>query len=280
MTGASTGIGRATALELADCGWQVWAGVRRAEDGASLEDEVHGRGLPGGVRALRFDVTDDDAVAAAAAQVRAAGPLHGLVNNAGVAVAGPLEFLPIEEFRRQLEINVVGQLRVTQALLPALRRGAEEDRPGRVVFVGSIAGRVAGPMAGAYHASKFAVAGLSESLRAELAPWGLRVVLVEPGMIATPIWQRGEDHADRVLARMPAAARDLYDRQVRTARGSARRAARFGRSPEAVARVIARALTEPSPRPRRLVGPDAHLLALVPLLPDRLRFAAAAARRR
>lgn len=279
LTGASTGIGRASVLELAGRGWHVWAGVRRAEDGEALEGEVRGRGLSGSVRALRFDVTDEDAVAAAAEQVRAAGPLQGLVNNAGIAVPGPLEFLPVEEFRRQLEVNVVGQLRVTQALLPALRDAAAQGRPGRIVFVGSIAGRIAGPMGGAYHASKFALAGLSESLRAELAPWGLAVVLVEPGAIATPIWQRGEERGDSLLARMPTEARELYHRQVRTARSTARRSARLGRSPEAVARVIARALVEPRPKPRRLVGPDARLLALASLLPDRLRFRAAAARR-
>lgn len=281
VTGASTGIGRATVARLVGQGASVWAGVRRQEDAATLE-AAH----PGRVTALRFDVTDEQAVAAATGQVRAAGPLHGLVNNAGVALPAPLEYMPLAEFRRQLEVNLVGQLAVTQAVLPALRAAAEaraqaehDGLPGgrdlpvspRIVMVGSIGGRIAGPMIGAYHAAKFGLAGLTGSLRAELGPSGIEVVLVEPGAIATPIWSRGTSAGDQLLAKLPAQVIARYGTQLQAARDQAARAARDGMPPEAVAEVIARALTARRPRPRYLVGRDAHLAALLTRLPDRLR---------
>lgn len=281
VTGASTGIGRATVERLVEQGMSVWAGVRREEDAATLE-AAH----PGRVTALRFDVTDEPAVAGAAAQVRAAGPLHGLVNNAGVALPAPLEYMPLAEFRRQLEINLVGQLAVTQAVLPALRAAAEAraqaDRDGvaeggamppppRIVMVGSIGGRIAGPIIGAYHAAKFGLAGLTASLRAELAPSGIEVVLVEPGAIATPIWSRGTTAGEQLLARLPAEAIARYGAQLQGARDQAARAGRDGLPPEAVAEVIAAALTARRPRPRYLVGRDARVAALLTYLPDRLR---------
>ena len=281
VTGASTGIGRATVARLVQQGASVWAGVRRQQDAAALE-AAH----PGRATALRFDVTDDRAVGEAAAQIRAAGPLHGLVNNAGVALPAPLEYMPLDEFRRQLEVNLVGQLAVTQAVLPALRAAgearaqAEQDGvPGdaalpaapRIVMVGSIGGRIAGPMIGAYHAAKFGLAGLTGSLRAELAPSGIGVVLVEPGAIATPIWSRGTSAGDQLLARLPAEALARYGRQLQAARDQAARAGRDGLPPEAVATVIATALSARRPRPRYLVGRDARVAALVTRLPDRLR---------
>ena len=281
VTGASTGIGRATVARLVQQGASVWAGVRRQQDAAALE-AAH----PGRATALRFDLTDDQAVADAADQIRAAGPLHGLVNNAGVALPAPLEYMPLDEFRRQLEVNLVGQLAVTQAVLPALRAAAEaraqaeqDGVPGdaalpaapRIVMVGSIGGRIAGPMIGAYHAAKFGLAGLTGSLRAELAPSGIGVVLVEPGTIATPIWSRGASAGDQLLARLPAEALARYGRQLQAARDQAARAGRDGLPPEAVATVIATALSARRPRPRYLVGRDARVAALVTRLPDRLR---------
>jgi NAD(P)-dependent dehydrogenase (short-subunit alcohol dehydrogenase family) len=281
VTGASTGIGRATVDTLVRQGALVWAGVRREEDAASLED-AH----PGRVTALRFDITDEQAVASAAAQVRAGGALHGLVNNAGVALPAPLEFMPLTEFRRQLEINLVGQLAVTQAVLPALRAAAEAStqaaRDGipegagkppapRIVMIGSIGDRIAGPMIGAYHAAKFGLAGLTGSLRAELAPAGIEVVLIEPGAIATPIWSRGGAAAEALLSKLPAEAMQRYAPQARAARDQAARAARDGLPPSAVAEVIARALTTSRPRPRYLVGRDARIAAALTYLPDRLR---------
>jgi NAD(P)-dependent dehydrogenase (short-subunit alcohol dehydrogenase family) len=280
VTGASSGIGRATVDTLVKQGAFVWAGVRRLEDAAALEAAHAGR-----VTALRFDVTDEQAVASAGVDVCAVGPLHGLVNNAGVALPAPLEFIPLAEFRRQLEINLVGQLAVTQAVLPALRVAAEAraqsgnhgvsggaSLPGpRIVMIGSIGDRIAGPMIGAYHASKFGLAGLTGSLRAELAPAGIDVVLVEPGAIATPIWSRGVTAADRLLRSLPAEAGRRYGTQIRAARDQAARADRDGLQPEAVADVIATALRVRRPRPRYLVGRDARIAAALTYLPDRLR---------
>ena len=268
VTGASTGIGAATVTELVGRGFRVWAGVRGETDAARLADE-HGDG----VRVLRFDVTDTDAVAAAGEQVMAAGPLHGLVNNAGVALPGPLEFLPVAALREQLEVNLLGQLAVTQAMLPALRAAA-----GRIVMVGSIGGRIAAPMLGAYHASKFGLVGLTDTLRAELAPWRIRVILIEPGAIATPIWSRGVANADALGEQMPARARELYAGQIAQARKNAARSARDGLPPAAAAAVIARALTDPRPRPRYLVGRDALAASVVARLPYRLRYRLTAAR--
>ncbi|MDP3209060.1 MAG: SDR family NAD(P)-dependent oxidoreductase, partial [Rhodoglobus sp.] len=179
VTGASTGIGRATALLLHERGFTVYAGVRRPEDGASLRAAASDRLVP-----LIIDVTDPEAIAAAAGEITRAGvALVGLVNNAGIAAAAPLEFVPLADFRHQLEVNVVGQLAVTQAMLPLLR----EDR-GRIVNITSVAGLFAGPMLGPYHASKWALEAMTDTMRMELAPWGIRVSAVEPGQIATPIW--------------------------------------------------------------------------------------------
>ena len=268
VTGASTGIGAATVAELVSRGFRVWAGVRGEDAAARLADE-HGDS----VRLLRLDVTDAAAVAAAGEQVTAAGPLHGLVNNAGVALPGPLEFLPVAAVREQLEVNLLGQLAVTQAMLPALRAAA-----GRIVMVGSIGGRIAAPMLGAYHASKFGLVGLTDTLRAELAPWHIRVILIEPGAIATPIWSRGAANADRLEGQMPAKARDLYAGQIAQARKNATRSARNGLLPAAVAAVVARALTTPRPRPRYLVGRDAQVASVIARLPYRLRYRLTAAR--
>lgn len=262
VTGASTGIGAATVAELVARDWHVWATVRRPEDAELLVDE-HGEA----VTVLTLDLTDTDAVAAAGERVCIEGPLHGLVNNAGVAVPGPLEYLPLASLREQLEVNVVAQLAMTQAVLPALR-----EATGRIVAVGSIGGRIARPTVGAYHASKFALVGLTDTLRAELAPWGIRVVLVEPGTVATPLWDRGRDSADELLAQLPTRAAERYGRQMARARKAARRAARRGRPPAAVATAIADALTVPRPRPRVLVGTDAQLGRIVTHLPARLRY--------
>jgi NAD(P)-dependent dehydrogenase (short-subunit alcohol dehydrogenase family) len=271
VTGASTGIGAATVAELVGRGFLVWAGVRGEDAAARLADE-HGEK----VRVLRLDVTDPDAVAAAGEQVKAAGPLHGLVNNAGVALPGPLEFLPIAALRDQLEVNLLGQLAVTQAVLPALR--AARDPAGRIVMVGSIGGRIAAPMLGAYHAAKFGLVGLTDTLRAELAPWHIRVILIEPGAIATPIWTRGGAAASRLVEQMPDRARHLYAAQMARARENADRSARDGLPPAAAAAVIARALTDPRPRPRYLVGRDALAASVVARLPYRLRYRLTAAR--
>src|SRR4051812_47982543 len=267
VAGGSTGIGAATTQALVADGVRVWAGVRREEDGLRLAGEHGDR-----VRVLRFDVTDSDAVAAAGERVVAAGRLGGGVWNGGVALPGPLEFLPIVALREQLEVNVLGQLRVIQAVLPAVRAGS-----GRIVVVGSIGGRIAGPLLGAYHASKFALVGLTDSLRAELAPWHIPVILVEPGAVATPIWSRGLANAAQVAAEMPSRAQEVYAAQIAHARQQAERSAERGLPPHEAAAVIVRALTARHPRPRYLVGRDALVASVVARLPFRMLYRLTAA---
>jgi NAD(P)-dependent dehydrogenase (short-subunit alcohol dehydrogenase family) len=273
VTGASTGIGRACVAELVRTGCHVWATVRTDKD----EQELR-RDHPDAVSVLRLDLTDPASVEAAGEVVRAAGALHGIVNNAGVALPGPLEHMPIDVLRRQIEINLIGQLTVTQAMMPALRLALARDLPARIVMIGSIGGRIAGPMLGAYHASKFGLVGLTDTLRAELAPFGVRVVLIEPGSIATPIWGRGTAAGDELIEGLPAEAKERYATQIATVRASAAKSAVRGSAPERVARVVAKALTARNPRPRYLVGVDAHLAAVIARLPYRLRYRLTAAR--
>jgi NAD(P)-dependent dehydrogenase (short-subunit alcohol dehydrogenase family) len=259
VTGASSGIGRATVRRLDAAGWKVFAGVRREEDAAALREEGSARLEP-----LTLDVLDPEAIAAAAERIGAEpGGLDGLVDNAGAAVAGPLEALPIEDFRRQVELNLTAQLAITQAMLPAIRAAR-----GRVVLISSMGGRVALPMTGAYHAAKFGLEGLGDSLRQELAPWGIKVVLVEPGSIDTPIWSRGEEDADRIFADAPPRLRDLYGAAVERYRQVVRDTAERGVPPEKVAAKIEHALEARRPRARYLVGLDAQVMVrLKPLLP-------------
>ena len=260
VTGASTGIGAATCRHLAGLGFGVVAGVRRDEDAALVES------WSDRIRAQRLDVTDPDQVAALETAV-AAGPepLRGLVNNAGVAVVGPVEALPVADWRAQLEVNVLGQVAVTRALLPHLI-----DTRGRIVMMSSIGGRVAGPLFGPYSASKFAVEALTDVLRQEVGPLGVRVVAVEPGAIATPIWGRGRQAGDERWAEVGPDVQRRYTRLVDAAYALAERGERDGLPPEAVAEVVGRALTSRRPRTRYLVGKDAVAQAwLSRILPDR-----------
>jgi NAD(P)-dependent dehydrogenase (short-subunit alcohol dehydrogenase family) len=263
ITGASTGIGRATALHLDAAGWRVFAGVRREEDAESLRAAGSGR-----LTALRLDVTDSEQISAAARQVGAAveeAGLDGLVNNAGVAVPGPLETLPIDDFRRQIEVNLIAQVAVTQAMLRSIRRAR-----GRIAFITSIGGLMAFPMFGAYHAAKFGLEAVGDVFRQELAPWGISVSVIEPGSIATPIWERGEKEADGVLERGPASQQRLYGSSISAYREVIKRAAARGIPPEKVAATIERALSARRPRTRYLVGADARGQALAKrVLPDR-----------
>lgn len=273
ITGASVGIGQACALRLHALGWRVFAGVRRAEDGERLAQETSPRLTP-----VLLDVTDSEAIAAAAAQVDAAlqgGGLHGLVNNAGIAVAGPLEYLPLDELRRQFEVNVIAQVAVTQAFLPALRRAT-----GRIVNMSSISGLVTTPLMGPYSASKFALEALTDAMRRELAPWGLHAAAVEPGAIATPIWERTLAASDRLLKRMPPEMDARYGRGVAAMQKGARRSAAEGAPPEAVARAVEHALSARRPRTRYLVGRDARLASLLAWLPDTWLDRLVGARRR
>jgi NAD(P)-dependent dehydrogenase (short-subunit alcohol dehydrogenase family) len=264
ITGASTGIGAACALALDRAGFRVFAGVRRAPDGERLRGRASGRLSP-----VIVDVTDEASIDAAARTVGAAvgeAGLAGLVNNAGIAVAGPLEYLPLADLRHQLDVNVVGQIAVTQAFLPLLRRAR-----GRIVNIGSISGRLATPFLGPYAASKFALEALSDALRGELRPWGLHVSLIEPGSIATPIWSKGEASGQARLLEAPAQAREKYGAAIEALLEASRRTAERGLPPDRVAAVVLHALTARVPKTRYLVGADARVQALVRLLPDRLR---------
>jgi NAD(P)-dependent dehydrogenase (short-subunit alcohol dehydrogenase family) len=266
VTGASSGIGEATVSVLIGCGFHVWATVRREVDEQRLLD-THGDR----VTVRRCDITNPDQVTALGAEV-VTGGLVGLVSNAGIAVPAPLEYLPLDHFRHQLEVNLVGQLAVVQAVLPALRRTR-----GRVVVVGSIGDRIATPMLGAYNASKFGLLGLTDSLRAELTPSGIRVLLIEPGVISTRIWQSGRVRGEELLASAPPEATRYYQPQIDRIRADADRAGDRGLPPSAVAGVIAKAMTTRNPRPRYLVGRDAQVAALIARLPDRLRYRLTAA---
>jgi NAD(P)-dependent dehydrogenase (short-subunit alcohol dehydrogenase family) len=261
VTGASSGIGRATARRLDRAGWKVFAGVRKEEDAAALRSESSPALEP-----LLLDILDPDAIAAAAERIEAEpGGLDALVDNAGAATPGPLETMPIEDFRRQVELNLTAQLAVTQAMLPAIRATR-----GRIVMISSLGGRVALPFTGAYHAAKYGLEAVGDSLRQELAPWGIRVVIVEPGSIDTPIWGRGEESADAGLAGSPR-MRELYGASIQRYRKVIRDTAERGIPPEKVAARIERALEARRPRARYLVGLDAQVQGrLMPLLPTPL----------
>jgi len=250
VTGASSGIGEACAARLARSGWRVLAGVRRPGD------------APEGTEEVVLDVTDAAHIQAAAEGV---DELHALVNNAGIAIAMPLEFVPLDELRHQLEVNLVGQVALTQAFLPALRRAR-----GRIVFVGSIAGKSALPFLGPYAASKHALEAVADSLRLELRPWGIGVSIVEPGSIKTPIWARGAAKADELLGSDPRAA-ELYGERVAAFRRVAAKRGAGGAPAEKVAEVVESALTGERPRARYLVGKDARIRAGVERLPARAR---------
>lgn len=264
VTGAGKGIGEAVTERLADLGFLVFAGIRQEADAARWR--AHGSR---NVHPLRMEVTDEASIHAAAAEIKAAlagKPLTGLVNNAGIAVAGPLEFLPIRELRRQLEVNVIGQIAVTQAMLPMLR----ESR-GRIVNIGSIAGRSALPMTGAYAASKFAMEALTDSLRVELLRSGIKVSIVEPGVIATPIWETSVRSADAILAEMPKQAFEYYGKIMNAVKERALSGGLRGLPARIVADVVVHALTAANPKTRYLVGRDAKIRLLLQRLPDRWR---------
>ena len=258
ITGASTGIGWAAANALRDQGFDVYAGVRKAEDAE--------RAREAGLRPLTIDVTDSASIAAAAEEVGAAGQLVALVNNAGVAISGPVEYVPVDEWRKQIEINLIGQIAVTQAFLPLLRAAG-----GRIVNISSIGGRLALPLAGPYAASKFALEAMSDSLRRELHGQGMHVALVEPGGVKTPIWEKGVSTANEIEAAMPAEGRERYAAITRAIRKQVELiATKTGMEPSVVADAIVHAVTSPRPRTRYLLGRDARVRwAIAKRVPDR-----------
>ena len=265
ITGASTGIGAACALHLDRLGWRVFAGVRRQADADTLKAQSSPRLTP-----ISLDVTDTVSISTAASAVAGAvgqAGLGGLVNNAGIVVPGPIEFLPLTDLRRQLEINVVGQVAVTQAFLPLIRAGR-----GRIVNMGSISGRMATPFTGAYAASKFALEALTDALRLELAPWGISVSIVEPGAVATPIWEKSARTAEAMLGSVQPEALVLYAEAIEAVKRTAANAAKRAVDPVDVARSVEHALTAARPRTRYVVGREAKFRAAMALfVPDRVR---------
>jgi NAD(P)-dependent dehydrogenase (short-subunit alcohol dehydrogenase family) len=264
ITGASTGIGMACAFHLDRIGFRVFAGIRKENDGRSLIEGSEGRITP-----LLIEVTDSASAAAAADHVaRAVGNagLSGLVNNAGIAVGGPLEFLPLPEIRKQFEVNVLGQIAVIQAFLPLLRPAR-----GRIVNMGSIAGRAAFPFIGPYSASKYALEAITDALRVELLPWGISVSIIEPGDVATPIWEKSLATAQKTRQGFSSQAVDLYGPSLEAVTIAVEKAAAAGIDPVHVACAVEHALTAVNPKTRYLVGSGVLLrVMLKKILPDRL----------
>lgn len=262
ITGASSGIGQATALHLDRLGFRVFAGVRRDADGSRLRRQASERLTP-----VLLDVTDPGSIAAARDTVQRLAPdgLAGLVNNAGIVVAAPLEVLPLDRLRQQLEVNVVGVVAVTQAFLPLVRAAR-----GRIVNVSSINGRVTVPVIGAYAASKHALEAVTDACRLELRRWGIHVVAIQPGAIRTPIWETSRAHAREIAREWNPNAAERYAGVARSIEQPGRAPGRAV-PPDRVARVVAKALTARRPRTRYAVGWDARIgLWLKRLLPDRL----------
>ncbi|HHO50058.1 MAG TPA: SDR family oxidoreductase [Deltaproteobacteria bacterium] len=263
ITGASTGIGRATALQLAAGGHRVFAGVRRPADADALRQGATGELVP-----LILDVTDPEQIHAARATVADAlgsEPLHGLINNAGIGLGGPIEHVSIEDWRTQFEVNVFGVTSVLRELLELLRAG-----PGRVINVSSVGGRVAQPFLAPYCASKFALEAISDALRIELAPWGIEVSVIEPGAIQTPIWDKARSLVTELEQRLGPAAIERYGDAIDRMSKVIDDQARVAVPPERVADAIEHALTARRPRTRYLVGSDARVGATLKwMLPDR-----------
>jgi NAD(P)-dependent dehydrogenase (short-subunit alcohol dehydrogenase family) len=260
VSGASTGIGEATVTLLAREGYRAFAGVRNESDAARL------RALHNNIRPVILDVTEAAAIERAVGDVVASGtPLLGVVSNAGIAVGGPLEHLPVAELRRQFDVNVFGAMALVQAVLPYL-----PVQRGRIVFVGSIAGRLAVPYVAPYSASKFALRALADALRVELAPVGITVALIEPGSVKTPIWKKGRDSRDRLTALLGSDARPHYYHALEAVLKQTEVEERTGIPAERVARAILHALTARKPRGHYLLG-SAKSGSIVAMLPPALR---------
>ena len=263
ITGASTGIGWATAKLLLTRGFRVFGSVRKPADADRLATELGANFIP-----LLFDVTDEAAVLAAARDVRTAlngETLTGLVNNAGIAVAGPVLELAADEFRRQLEVNVIGPIIATQAFGPLLGSDPSLKGPkGRIVMISSVAGKNGNPLTAGYAASKHAIEGLSESLRREMMPFGIDVVIIAPGAVKTPIWSKAQD------VDMSAYKNSPYFPALEKARAFTKHLSEIGLPPEKIAGAIADALTSAHPKVRYQLTPDPMRHLITGLLPKRM----------
>jgi NAD(P)-dependent dehydrogenase (short-subunit alcohol dehydrogenase family) len=263
ITGTTTGIGLATARLLDQHGWRVFAGVYPGENTEALRGGASER-----LTVIPIDITKSAMVSAATETIqREVGQngLQGLVNNAGVAVSGPLEFVPMDELRRQFEVNVFGHVAVTQACLPMLRAAK-----GRIVNTVSILGRVVTPFSGPYCMSKFAMQAFTDTLRLELSRFGIQVSAVEPGIINTPIWEKTIAQNSELSDEMPPGAQDFYGKSLAELRESMGQVQKEASEPIVIAQAIYHALTAPRPRTRYAVGSNAPLLAMLRwILPDR-----------
>ena len=263
VTGSSTGIGRTCAIELERAGFSVFAGVRKESDG----EAVAAAGA-GAIEPVIVDVTDAATIAAAATQIGEAtgGWLAGLVNNAGVAVPGPVEGVPLAKLREQLEVNVVGQVAVTQAFMPMIRAAR-----GTVIFMSSVGGRISVPFNSPYGASKHAIEAIGDALRQEVAGFGVGVAIVEPGAVATPIWEKGQAGAPALRAAMDPEVLSLYAGGLDALEAVAAEQAASGVPPERVSDAVLHALTASKPKTRYVIGTEAKIgVQLRRVLPDRL----------
>jgi len=264
ITGASTGIGWATAKLLLDKGFRVFGSVRKQADADRLRGEFGANFTP-----LLFDVTDEGAVLSAAREVRAAlngEALAGLVNNAGIAVPGPVLELSADEFRRQMDVNVVGPIIATQAFGPLLGSDTSLRGPkGRIVMISSVAGKNGNPLTPAYCASKHAIEGLSESLRRELMLFGIDVVIVAPGPVKTPIWSKGQDSFD-----IDKYKNSPYLPALQKVTAYMQRLDAIGLPAEKIAEIVYTALTVPNPKVRYQIAPDPMRHLMTAVLPKRM----------
>lgn len=264
ITGASTGIGAACAVGLAKRGYRVFAGVRKPEDGDRVRQE-------GGdnLSSLILDVTDQSTIDGAVQTVQEAvgeGGLYGLMNNAGISVNGPLEFVSPEELRWQFEVNCVGQLAVTQAFLPMIRKAK-----GRIISTGSVGGFVTTPLLGPYCMSKYAMEAFSDALRVELKPQGIHVILLEPASIATPIWDKGLEGAQEIFANPPDGYMERYAGFVKGIQKFADQGKNSASNPDVVLDAVVHALESPRPKTRYIMGAGAGQRRFLHRLPDKLR---------
>lgn len=265
ITGAGTGIGRLTALNLARAGYRVFAGVLTAEEAESLRSEARGD-----LVTLQLDITKPEDVAAARKAVErglAGARLAAVINNAGIVVLSPAEFVPVADLRKNMEVNYFGTVSVLQTFLPLIRASK-----GRVITVGSISAHFAAPFQGAYVASKAALAGLHHSLRMELGLWGIPVSIIEPGGVATPLWETTQAAAEKRFDSLPPEAQSLYRPFLDAVRAAADKLRDKRVGPEEVYKAIWHALTARRPKSRYLVGPDAKMQSILAnFVPDRLR---------
>jgi NAD(P)-dependent dehydrogenase (short-subunit alcohol dehydrogenase family) len=262
ITGASRGIGRACALLLDRSGFKVFAGIRRFEDGEQLIMKSTGNLVP-----VVIDITSHESIDSAAdniANMIGDTGLQGLVNNAGIAVTGPLEFMPLERIREQFEINLFGQINVTQKFLPLIRKG-----DGRIINMSSKEGLMAMPLCGPYCASKFALEAFSDTLRLELKQWNIPVCIIEPGTIATQIIERSISSAEECISQMPKHAGELYETCFTAARKTADKILQTAIPVDTVAKTVLKALTDKKPKSRYTVGADTKAISIMcKIMPD------------